>query len=409
MPEPVLQRTIDDSMHDDLRAARTASPTAIDADTGAIVVLRYAEVEHLAHDPRVRGVGLSFFDFMGIDDCALRDWYASLMFTNEGDMHHRLRRLVARAFTPRSVERHRKWARDLATGKLAGLADGGDVDLVELFADLPMSVMCRLLGVPDDEVGRFLTYGDALSPVFGLMDADQIRDASDALSGLLADVDRIVVERSALRGDDLISDLLDSEDADDRLSHHELVTMVSNLIVAGHDTTASQILCSVLTLLRHPDSLIGLGEGDGTAAAIVNETIRYEPSIPFVPRTLAEAVEIGGVERPAGSMVFLSTASANRDDRVWVDPDAFAPQRFTQPDAPRLLSFGSGPHYCLGAALARMTLEEVVTAFAMGPRAPLFDHGAVGWREVLGRSPASLPGAFGDTAAGPETHLEGRS
>jgi len=390
--EPVLHRAVDDSLHVDLARARTTSPTAIDADTGAVVVLRHAEVEHLAHDPRVIGVGLSFFDFMGIDDGPLRRWYGSLMFTNEGDAHHRLRRLVATAFTPRSVEPHRALARELASLRVAELASDGGGDLVAAFADVPMAVMCRLLGVPDDEVSTFLQYGDALSPVFGFMDADQIEAAGEALGGLTTDVARIVAERASARGDDLISRLLDAEEDGDRLTNDELVTMVGNLIVGGHDTTASQISCSLLTLLRHPESLGLLRDGDAVPASVVSETIRYEPSIPFVPRTLAEPVEIGGTERGTGAMVFLSTASANRDATTWVEPDVFRPGRFAERDAPRLLSFGSGPHYCLGAALARMTLEEVVTAVAAGPPlSPTFDLADVEWHEVLGRSPVALP------------------
>jgi cytochrome P450 len=168
--------------------------------------------------------------------------------------------------------------------------------------------------------------------------------------------------------------------------------MVANLIVGGHDTTASQIGCTLLTLLHHPEALTMLRTRTASASDVVNETIRYEPSIAFVPRTLAEAVEIGGLERPAGSMVFLSTASANRDEAQWPEPDEFQPARFASPDTARLLSFGAGPHYCLGAALARMTLEEVIGAFAdaalsMTPQLPLH---AVAWREVLGRSPATL-------------------
>ena len=107
MVEPVLQWSFDRSLHEDLCRARETSPTAIDADSAAVIVLGYHEVERLAHDGRLAGVGLSFFDYMGIDDGELRRWYGSLMFTNEGDHHSRLRRLVARAFTPRSVDRHR--------------------------------------------------------------------------------------------------------------------------------------------------------------------------------------------------------------------------------------------------------------------------------------------------------------
>jgi hypothetical protein len=212
---------------------------------------------------------------------------------------------------------------------------------------------------------------------------------------LTADVERMIAARADQRGEDLISALLDAEEAGDRLTHEEVVTMVGNLIVGGHDTTASQIGCSLLALLRHPDALDDLRADPSLAGAVVNETIRFEPSISVVPRTLIEPVEIGGVERPAGTLVFLSSASTSREADVWGDPDVFRPARFTEPAAPKLLSFGSGPHYCLGAALARMTLEEVVLGAAVAglgdtivPTTSLDD---VEWRSVLGRSPASLP------------------
>ena len=390
--EPVLQRSFDRSLHEDLCRARETSPTAIDADSAAVIVLGYHEVERLAHDGRLAGVGLSFFDYMGIDDGELRRWYGSLMFTNEGDHHSRLRRLVARAFTPRSVDRHRALAAELAHSTLAELTEQGGGDLVDAFADLPITVICRLLGVPDDQVAEFRRYADALSPVFGFMDANQIEAASEAVVRLGDDVDRMIADRAHERGDDVISALLAAEDEGDRLSHEELVAMVGNLIVGGHDTTASQIGCSLLSLLANPSVTGDLAKGAVTAGDVVSETIRYEPSIPGIPRTLLEPVEIGGTQREAGSMIILSTASANREKAIWGDPDVLRPARFTEPDAPRLLSFGSGAHYCLGTALARMTLEEVVIGFAA-----CADHlhsdvdlDTVDWRQVLGRSPASL-------------------
>ena len=173
--------------------------------------------------------------------------------------------------------------------------------------------------------------------------------------------------------------------------------MVGNLIVGGHDTTSGQVSCSLLTLLRHPEVLASLRADASLVPAVVNETIRFEPSITIVPRTVLEPFEIGGVERSVGSMVFLASASASRDEDVWGDPDVFRPTRFTEPDAPKLLSFGSGPHYCLGAALARMTMEEVLLAAARAglgdtivADAPI-DSDSIEWRMILGRSPARLP------------------
>jgi cytochrome P450 len=401
MTEPFIDQTFDDSLHAMLRQARAVSPTAISAETGAVVALGYAEVERLAHDPRLAGVGLTIFDFMGIPDGPLRQWYSSLMFTNEGVDHHRLRRLVARAFTPRAVEQHRELAAASTAARLRQVEADGGGDLVTAFADLPISVICRLLGVPEERVADFIRFGDALSPVFGFMDAEQIAAADAAILELQVAVEAMIDDHGA-RGDDLISALLghhdkdsadkDSGADDERLTRDEVVTIVGNLIVGGHDTTASQVGCSLLTLLRHPSAAAALRRREATTTQVANETIRYEPSLSVVPRTAVEPVEVGGAERPAGTMVFLSTASANRQAAVWGDPDVVRPRRWADPSVPKLLSFGSGAHYCLGAALAKMTLEEVVEGWAAtnDRLQPSFDLHDVAWRNVLGRSPASL-------------------
>jgi cytochrome P450 len=397
MTDTMLEATFDEGLHDSYRAARAVGPAGIATDTGAVVVLRYDEVERLSHDPRLAGIGLSVFDFLGIGDGPLRRWYSSLMFTNEGDGHHRLRRLAARVFTPRSVERHRELAASLAADRMAKIVDAGGGDLVAALVDLPITVICTLIGVPDERIADFVDYGDALSPVFGLMDPEQVAIAERAVVDLMAEVDAMIDSRIARRGDDLISGLLDAEESGDRLTHEEVVTMVGNLIVGGHDTTSGQVSCALLTLLRHPEVLDALRDDASLAGAVVNETIRFEPSITVVPRTVLEPIEIGGIERAVGSMVFLASASASRDERVWGDPEFFRPARFTEPDAPKLLSFGSGPHYCLGAALARMTMEEVLLAAARAglgdtivADAPI-DAESIEWRQILGRSPARLP------------------
>ena len=396
MTDTMLEAGFDEALHDNYRAARSAGPVGIAVDTGAVVVLGYDDVERLSHDPRLAGVGLTIFDYLGIGDGPLRRWYSSLMFTNEGDAHHRLRRLAARVFTPRSVERHRALAASLAADRLASLVEAGGGDLVEALGDVPITVICTLIGVPDDQIADFVAYGDALSPVFGLMDADQIAVAEAAVVDLMSDVEAMIASRLAERSDDLISALLDAEESGDRLTHDEVVTMVGNLIVGGHDTTSGQVSCSLLTLLRHPEAVDALRADRSLARAVVDEAIRFEPSITVVPRTALEPIEIGGVERPAGSMVFLASASASRDESVWGDPDVFRPGRFGEPDAPKLLSFGSGPHYCLGAALARMTMEEILLAAAdAGLGDTLVADGSldadrIEWRQILGRSPAHL-------------------
>ncbi len=166
--------------------------------------------------------------------------------------------------------------------------------------------------------------------------------------------------------------------------------MVANLLVGGHDTTASQIGCSLLTLLGNLDAIDAVRTGRASLASAVSETIRYEPSIPVIPRTVAAPIEIGETERATGTLVAMSLMSANRDPGVWDHAEAFHAGRFDSASGPRLLSFGTGPHYCLGANLARMTLEEVVRGLSARSVKPRTDLNNVEWRMILGRSPVSL-------------------
>jgi cytochrome P450 len=382
-----------DELHAALRAASDAGPLATESTAGITIVLRHADIEALARDHRLAGVGLSFFDLMGITDGPLREWYGGLMFTNEGEKHDRLRKLVSRAFTPRSAERLRTHAGERASETMAGLAADGGGDLAAAFSLHAMHVMCRLLGVPDADVGVFADWADALSPIFGFMSPEQIAAADEAIVAMLGYVEDLAARRRNDPADDLITGLIAAEDEGDRLSHDELVAMVANLLVGGHDTTTSQIGCSLFTMLRFPDEAQRLRADPTLQQSAVEETIRFEPSISGVPRTVVEPLVVGGRELSTGSIVMLCTAAANREPGVWDEPDRFDVARFSRKGAPALLSFGAGSHFCLGAALARMTLQETVRALVTDGAALRLteDAASIGWRAVLGRSPARLP------------------
>jgi len=374
-----------------LLAAAARGPTAIEETTGMIYVLRQREIERLLHEPRLRGVGLSLFDRMGIANGPLREWYGALMFTNDGAAHDRLRRLVSKAFTPRAVERLRPVAAARVAERLSSVREAGGGDLVAAFAGLPMQVMCSLVGIPASAVPEFIGWVDALSPVFLFMEPAQIAAATAAIDQLLGYLRELVEQRNHTPADDLMTSLLRAEHDGDRLTREETVTMVANLLVGGHDTTASQIGCTLLTLLCQPNALAELRSKASLLPALVSETIRFEPSITGAPRTVARPIEVCGTLRPIGAVVMCSFLTANRDPDVWHDADSFVPQRFANPNAPRLLSFGGGPHYCLGAALARMTLEEVVRGVT--ELAPTLSANAddIEWVQSLGRSPSRLP------------------
>jgi cytochrome P450 len=386
-----------DDLHDVLRAAALAGPLARDPETGVVVALRHADVDALGRDARMVGVGLGVFDAMGIADGPLRTWYGQLMFTNEGPTHRRLRSLVQKAFTPRAVDSIRAATTQQAAESFATLRAEGGGDLVEAAALLPLRVICRLIGVPDADVGLFAGWADALSTIFGFVSVEQAEAATVALAKLNAYLDDLLDARRSNPGDDLVSALVVAEVEGERLTREEVRTMVGNLIVGGHDTTGSQLGCTFLALLRHPDQATLLASRPELVPQAVEETMRFEPSVPGIPRTPTESIVVGDEEVLAVSMLILSTAAANREPGVWSDPDTLDIARFAQPGVPRLMSFGIGTHYCLGAALARMTLEEAVRAVfvaAPAPRAAV-DLTDVEWRLVLGRSPATLPVTVG--------------
>jgi cytochrome P450 len=377
-------------LHGVLSEAARRGPLAVDVATGATVVLRQRDLEALAHDQRLEGIGLAMFDMMGITDGPLRDWYSQLMFTTEGDYHRRIRSLVSRAFTPRSVEALRATAADMSAEAVASVRHGGD--LVAACATLATRLMCRLLGVPDSDVPVFSHWLDALSPVFLVMTPEQIAAATTAITELQSYVDELTTRRSKDPGPDLITALLASEADGERLTHDETVAMIANLLVAGHDTAGSQIPCSILVALQHRDELVGIHEDAARLASAIAETMRLEPSIPYIPRTAVAPIELYDTTIPAGSMVFLCIAAACRDASAWLEPDRFDPDRFTRPETPRLLNFGAGTHYCIGHALAKVAVEECVRAVLAAdcPLRLIEDPVDIPWRQVLGRSPARL-------------------
>ncbi|WP_197500875.1 cytochrome P450 [Mycobacterium sp. E3251] len=378
-------------MHDVLAEAARRGPLATDETTGATVVLRHRDVETLARDERLNGIGLALFDTMGISDGPLRDWYSKLMFTTEGDYHRRLRSLVSRAFTPRSVEELRSTAADMAAAAIASaMLNGGD--LVASCAGLSTRLICRLLGVPDSDVGVFSRWADALSPVFYVMTPGQIAGATSAIVELQHYVEALAQRRTEDPGPDLITGLLTAEAGGEMLTRDETVAMIANLLVAGHDTMGSQIPCSLLMTLQYRDRLTEVAHDDTRLASAAAETMRLEPSIPLIPRTAVAPIDLHDTTIPAGEMVLLCIASACRDASAWRSPNCFDPERFTRAGTPRLMNFGAGAHYCLGTSLAKVVVEECVRA-ALAARPALHlgqDPARIPWRRMLGRSPVRL-------------------
>jgi cytochrome P450 len=228
--------------------------------------------------------------------------------------------------------------------------------------------------------------------VFFVMTPEQIADATQAITELQTYADGLTERRAEDPGSDLVTALRAAEADGERLTHTETVNMIANLLVAGHDTAGSQIPCSALVALQHLDQLDGVHDDNLRLASVAAETMRLEPSIPIIPRTALAPIELHDSTIPAGSMVFLCIAATCRDETAWREPDQFDPDRFTRPDTAKLPNFGAGAHYCLGTALAKISVEESLRAvLAADPPLRLTEEPAeIPWRQVLGRSPSRL-------------------
>jgi cytochrome P450 len=301
--------------------------------------------------------------------------------------HTRLRTLVAKAFTVHRVEGLRPGIRAMAEGLLDAMtAAGPPADLVADFAlPLPVAVICRLLGVPAEDEPRFRVWSDAALSTSPLT-SEQIAKGRDEFRAYMAG---LVAAHRARPADDLMTALIEARDVDDRLSEEELIDLCDGILVAGHETTATQIPNFVHVLLEHPGLLDRLRTDPGIVPAAVEELLRFVPlgAAAAFARYATEDVEVGGTLIRAGEPALVSVGAANRDPLRFTDPDRIDFER----EGNQHLGFGHGVHHCLGAQLARVELQEALRALAV--RLPgLRPAGDIVWKtQMLVRGPRAMP------------------
>ncbi|KOG46899.1 cytochrome P450 [Streptomyces decoyicus] len=302
--------------------------------------------------------------------------------------HTRLRTLVAKAFTVRQVEKLRPQVKQLANELLDELAAAGPpADLVDRYAlPIPVAVICRLLGVPAEDRPRFRVWSDAALSTSSLTAAEF--DAN--LAELRSYMAQLIDEHRRAPQDDLMTALIDARDVDDRLSELELVDLCVGVLVAGHETTATQIPNFVLALLDHPGQLALLRAQPELINGAVEELLRFVPlgSGASQPRYATEDVEVGGTLVRAGTPVLVAVGAANRDALRFDSPGTLDISRGGNNQH---LGFGHGVHHCLGAPLARLELQEALIALIT--RFPeLRLAGDVVWKsQMLVRGPRVMP------------------
>lgn len=311
--------------------------------------------------------------------------------------HTRLRRLVAKAFTPRMVRRLTPKITALVDQLLEKAAATGTLEVIaDLAYPLPVAVICELLGVPlEDEprLGRWSTLISRRLDPTSRSTAEFAADAAEidrANNELYAYFEALVARRRTDPGPDLLSELIAAEDTGDTLTHDELIGTCGLLLVAGHETTVNLIANAVLALLRRPDQLAALRADPELATGVIEETLRYDPPIQLIPRIAAADLRIGEMDIRRGDVVVMLVAAAHRDPAVFPDPDRFDPARDN-----RHLAFGLGTHFCLGAPLARVESRIAITRFAQRVGAPRLLLEPPPYREhVTVRGPATLPVEF---------------
>ena len=359
------------------------------------LVTRYADARTVYGDPRFSRAASVDRDQPRV---APRDTEGGILSMDPPE-HTRLRRLVAKAFTARRVEQLRPRVVEIADGLIdAMVADGPPADLVERLAlPLPVTVICELLGVPVADRHRFHVWSDAVVSTTKLP-PEQIAAYHGELRMYIAE--QVVVggarRRARPTDDDLLGALVKARDEGDSLSEEELVGLVVALLVAGHETTASQIPNFVYALQTHPDQWRLLVDQPELVPDAVEELMRWVPlgAAAAFPRYTTVDVELSGTVVPAGEPVLVSAASANRDERAFPDGDRLD---ITRDRATTHLGFGHGAHHCLGAPLARVELEVALATLVRrlpGLRFAVPEE-EIPWKAGLFvRGPLSLPVAW---------------
>jgi cytochrome P450 len=342
------------------------------------LVTRYDDVKVVLADPRFSRAGVVA---AGAPRVGVSRPLPGTLPTTDPPEHTRLRKLVSGAFSHRRIEQTRPWVRELCERLADGLVDGADLRQVYALP-LPIQVICTLLGVPYEDRERFREW---IELAYSMEMSEQPR-VEAAMASLLEYMGGLVAaKRRHPRSDDLLDELCATP-----LTHDELVAFALNLLVAGHETSANQITSFVATLLRERSQWERLVADPALVPSAVEELMRYTRlSEVGQLRVALEDVEIAGVVVRAGEGVMASIGSANRDPRAFGSPDALDLARTPN----QHLALGAGPHFCLGAQLARIELQEAL--WALLRRVPELRSARpveeLAWRRVLVSGLAELP------------------
>ncbi|WP_028799267.1 cytochrome P450 [Streptomyces sp. 142MFCol3.1] len=346
------------------------TPVLHEEEGGPYLISSYWDIESLLHDPRISSdftnlAVASEDELSGPEATGLPPSFIRL----DPPEHDRLRRIANSSFgpphRPTRIDSMRGELAQIVTDLIDAFGDARKIDVVDQFAyPFPVTVICRLLGVPREDEPRFRSWVDPI--VAGLdpdtrTSAESMKTAQEARLQLGMYLNGLVEQRAREPREDMLSDLVNTHGPDGAMTTMEVLSTAVLLLIAGHETTVNLITNGMLTLLRHPEYLRRLRDDPGLSVKIVEELLRYEPPVQLVPqRTCIADIELRGVTIPKGSRIWLVLAAGNRDPERFHEPDRFDPDR----EDIQHLGFGSGIHSCFGAPLARLEAQIALAELA---------------------------------------------
>ena len=341
--------------------ASILGPPVVLAGGNAAVITRYATCAQLLRDqtissrretsPVFRGMSSSFFNVLDPPE------------------HTRIRGMVSKSFTPRSVEQLRPWL-EAKVSELLGDAELDGFDVVGGLAyPLPLEAICQLLDIPAGDRHKVMAWSAPITFGADLLAGRRSRDDQRAYRAGLRDfrlyLQELIEEREGKPGHDLLSRLARPDENGDRLGNREIITTAMGLLIAGHETTVSTIAHGALAMAREPVLAERVASDDAFVDALVDEVLRFDTPVQATLRVATQDMSLDGVDVPAGCALLLLLGAANRDPDQFSDPDTFDVDRTNNRTH---LSFGAGPHFCVGAALGR--LEAVLALRELARRLP---------------------------------------
>ena len=360
----------------------------------AYPIFKYEDCVAILRDKRWHSAAALAAEAFGVNDPRLKERRRESILSAEGDVHTRLRRLVAPSFSPRAADRLRPFMREVMNSLIDPVAKNGKCDLATDICDpYPIPIICELLGAPKKDWQLFSRWAEDVLRIFNATASEELDVIFKAQDELGEYTRQLIADRRSRPADDLITSLIAAEEAGDKLNEAELEMMVEAVIVGGTDTTRNQLGCSIALFAEHPEQWKLLAEQPELAGKAVEETMRYFGAVRATGRFASEDIEYKGVLFPKGTLVTPSLSIANRDETVFNDANVFDITR--EPAGQPQITFGSGIHYCLGAALARAEQQEALPIMAQRMKNLRID-GSVTWKPstVAIFGPENMPISF---------------